>query len=419
MRRLIAIAITAIVASVPGASLGHDVPHADATESGSLSENEALRRDLRTYADAHGVTLSEAERRFAALDDVRPALRDLEATTRYAGGWVQHEPAFRVIVRFAGAQALDSATQAVLDRPSMGRPMTSAEIDMRRIDVRLNAPHTLGALLAGLERILERIGLDYPDTGAWADVRTGAVVLDGPTPIGSDELAALSSLAEVPIRWEYSPELQLGHLRGGHPISAEGEACTTAFSVRDAITSETGIMTAGHCSFPQLTNGEKGTYREDADTTHSVTLRGRRWDANQDFQWFSSAFAEEPIFWSGVGYRNVTGTQPRLEMPGEYVCHYGIQTGYSCGYVDTVHYAVPNNYCNGQACQAVWGKASGGFRCWPGDSGGPFFLGTVAWGVYSGQSSDGPETGECYHIIFMTIGGLNWDGVNTRVLLAP
>lgn len=51
-----------------------------------------------------------------------------------------------------------------------------------------------------------------------------------------------------------------------------------------------------------------------------------------------------------------------------------------------------------------------------GDSGGPYFWGTTAWGTHSGsKTTNGGE--DCVHVVFMSVGALQWDAVNTRILL--
>jgi hypothetical protein len=96
-------------------------------------------------------------------------------------------------------------------------------------------------------------------------------------------------------------------------------------------------------------------------------------------------------------------------------------TGYSCGVVEDIHYTPSSNVCNGQTCQPVWvkvvdsGTPGGAYDidCEDGDSGGPYFWGSIAWGTHTGS----PNIAECTYTIMFSIGGLQWDGVNTRILL--
>jgi hypothetical protein len=41
--------------------------------------------------------------------------------------------------------------------------------------------------------------------------------------------------------------------------------------------------------------------------------------------------------------------------------------------------------------------------CFSGDSGGPFFIGTVALGILSSISSSGADPGECNYAVYMAI----------------
>jgi streptogrisin C len=112
-------------------------------------------------------------------------------------------------------------------------------------------------------------------------------------------------------------------------------------------------------------------------------------------------------------------------MVGEPVCHFGISTGYSCGEAETIHYVPPSGYCPGGPCDAAWVKvidvgATNGvydIDCAGGDSGGPMFWVTAAWGILSGGSIN-EATGECAFVIMFSQGGLTWDGVNTRIKIA-
>ena len=123
------------------------------------------------------------------------------------------------------------------------------------------------------------------------------------------------------------------------------------------------------------------------------------------------------MFWDGSQYVTQTAQKSRSFMVGNTVCHYGTVSGYSCGYAEDIHYRPSNNICNGQVCDAVWLKvrdsAYYNLNCQGGDSGGPFFWGSTAWGTLSGKN--GGDT--CDYAIVFTLDGLTWDGVNTRLYL--
>jgi hypothetical protein len=163
------------------------------------------------------------------------------------------------------------------------------------------------------------------------------------------------------------------------------------------------------------------TYHESPAISYVVDFSGKRWDSNQDFAWYQTSHIEYPKFWDGSQLRTQTGTQPRLQMEDQPVCHYGIgsdalpgENGYSCGIVVDIQFNPGSNYCNNGPCDPVWVRVipgGSGLECELGDSGGPYFWGFIAWGIQSGCDF---ATGES---IFMSVGALQWDGVNTRILL--
>lgn len=91
-------------------------------ESGVLSSEEALRRDVQQYAEEMGVSLDEAMRRFQYMDDIGELNATLNAHEQdtFAGLWVEHQPEFRVIVLFTGRDA-DRSGQSGDGKRSPGR----------------------------------------------------------------------------------------------------------------------------------------------------------------------------------------------------------------------------------------------------------------------------------------------------------
>jgi len=70
-----------------------------------LNADEALLQDAQQYAQDMGVDLDEAVRRLQSQDDIGRLNATLTANERetFAGLWVEHQPDFRVIVRFTRA----------------------------------------------------------------------------------------------------------------------------------------------------------------------------------------------------------------------------------------------------------------------------------------------------------------------------
>jgi hypothetical protein len=69
--------------------------------------SQALIDDATAYAAQYGVSVDEGIRRFVlvrAAGDLESALLAEESAT-FAGLWIQHEPEFRVVVRFTDRTA--------------------------------------------------------------------------------------------------------------------------------------------------------------------------------------------------------------------------------------------------------------------------------------------------------------------------
>ena len=66
---------------------------------------------------------------------------------------------------------------------------------------------------------------------------------------------------------------------------------------------------------------------------------------------------------------------------GDFVCHWGESSGYSCAEVELTDYAPPGDFAAGPATDLGHGRRT---MCIAGDSGGPVFSGSVAFGIAKG-----------------------------------
>ena len=118
-----------------------------------------------------------------------------------------------------------------------------------------------------------------------------------------------------------------------------------------------------------------------------LTLIGAWGERYQDVQIHSAPTELAPLFHGDskdmtrmvLSWRNRASTRV-----GDIVCHRGEKTGYSCAEVAFVDYAPPGDLCAGP-CMATW-VAVKGPNCKSGDSGGPVFLGSVAFGLVKADS---------------------------------
>ena len=112
--------------------------------------------------------------------------------------------------------------------------------------------------------------------------------------------------------------------------------CTTAFVVTNGETN--AITTAAHCP-------DELTYVDRDGTSVTLPMIGSWGAAYRDVQLNGSPNSPEPFFYSNrgagtlrrlVSWRNVASTRA-----GDFVCHYGESSGYSCATVELTDYAPP------------------------------------------------------------------------------
>ncbi len=259
---------------------GVDQPLADAAV---LNAEEALRVDAETYSEQFGVSIDEALNRLALQPIAGEAAQSLETLVpdRLAGAWLEHEPTFKLVVRFVGEDVgLDDAkaTVAASDVP---------------VEYQFGAERTLAELDEGEDALALVVAKTYPAMSMYIDFRAGVVTLRGPTPIDEATLAKLADAAGVPVAAELADEVVTLAGYGGRKIDTGLGGCTTGFSVRDAVSGLTGVLTAGHCA----EGAQSAATYHDADGTFDiVTMSGTRWDSNQDFAWYQTPGNDWPQF---------------------------------------------------------------------------------------------------------------------------
>ena len=97
--------------------------------------------------------------------------------------------------------------------------------------------------------------------------------------------------------------------------------------------------------------------------------------------------------------RDVTGYEVRSNMQGDFVCHFGTSSGFSCGTVVSTTHDPGYDVCGWWlGCDNRWVKVEGStLKSCGGDSGGPWFQDRIAYGVHSGSSgSDCTAAGTDY-----------------------
>lgn len=354
------------------------------------TQTQALTDDAVQYAAQFGVTPDEASRRLRAQQASVAATDAIarEFANRLAGISIQHTPDYRIVVLLTGSDP-------VADRTTEGVPIV----------FRTGAKATHAEALQAMRKHLIDFRTDLPNArGAGYDQRTGEVVLLV-TPADASRLGvdAIRARAEqvggVPVRVVINQlnESNMsvvggGRVEGLNLLTNKRNLCTTAFVVTNGEVN--AISTAAHCP-------DELTYVDRDGSTVTLPMIGSWGAAYQDVQLNGTADSPLPLFYSNrgagtlrrlVSWRNVASTRA-----GDFVCHYGESSGYSCATVELTDYAPPGDLCGGP-CSPTWVTVKGP-NCVPGDSGGPVFSGEIAFGIAKGVNN---SNGQCLFYYYMS-----------------
>jgi streptogrisin C len=356
---------------------------------------EALAQDAGEYARQYDVSLDEAMHRLRAQEESVAATDRLRETykDRLAGISIEHSPEYRIVVLLTGDEPVADEQVIAGDRPvpilfRTGAAATEAQI-----------AEAIAAHQAEIRATFRHAG------GLGADTRTGAlVVMVKAFEIFGRDLPAeerrLAEIAGVPVRilpiGQTDANLSIdggARIVGINPADGQRYACTTGFVVDGA--EGTGVVTAAHCP-------DAVTYYSPDGHATPLSFVGQ-WGARyQDVQVHLSTEALRPIFYADSdksAARAVTGWRNRASTRiGDFVCHRGERSGYSCAEVMLTDYAPPAPLCAGP-CDPVW-VAVAGPSCKSGDSGGPVFSRGIAFGILKGASYN--RSGGCDLYFYMS-----------------
>jgi len=181
-----------------------------------------------------------------------------------------------------------------------------------------------------------------------------------------------------------------GRLEGTNPGDTRRYLCTTGFAVTDG--TRTGIVTAAHCP-------DAMSYRDPTGADVPLDYIGG-WGARfQDVQVHVGPEPQQAVFRASDAARPQLGRRLRARTrAGETVCHRGESSGYSCAEVQLTDFAPPGELCGGP-CDTTWVTVAGP-SCRGGDSGGPVFVGTTAFGIVKGGNY--AADGRCNFYFYMS-----------------
>lgn len=356
---------------------------------------EALAQDAGEYARQNGVSLAEALRRLRAQEASVAATDEIARLYRHrlTGISIEHHPQYRIVVLLTGGEPVAPRTVLAggMHVPIVFR--TGAAATREQV---VAAIRTHGAGIRARLKGAQGMGLD-PRTGELVAMVSAEAARD----LDLEEAArritegtgvpARIRLLEGPVE---NVDIEGGsRIAGADAVSGRRVYCTTGFVVTDG--ARTGIVTAAHCP-------DDPTYFAPGGAEIPLAFGGQWGWSFQDVQLHVSERAQRPIFYSDTAKtiaRPVTGHRSRGgTRAGDAVCHRGESSGYSCALVELVDYAPPGELCGGP-CDPVWVTVAGP-SCRAGDSGGPVFSGTTAFGILKGATSG--RSGHCNFYFYMS-----------------
>lgn len=390
-------------AGAPSAVVGASQPSLPEPWAIPVSAEEALLMDAENYAARFGTSQNEAMRRLQLperlADNMRPAL--LAAGERLAGAWIEHEPEFRLVISLVGHDALPGLPELVA-------------VPMSDIDVVVGARSSLKELRIGQMAINEPL-MQVSDGASYVHVQTNSVVVRSSVELLDEVRDSIERAAGVDVRFEVGPPFVHQHTRGGRSLTGASTGCTTGFTVLTQ-SQIPGVITAAHCP-PEV---DWYIFNGNQSEQYELAVYYEYNDADEDWQYMkqrTETHPVEPMFYNGIQYVTVTNGQPPpdSQMIGQTVCHFGRgsalfgnQGGRSCGEIETA-WLDPGNICGpnrNSDCLPAWIAVvpNGGsypLECWIGDSGGPWFKGSRAYGIHKlGSQGDNDE---CWAAVFMSL----------------
>jgi streptogrisin C len=329
--------------------------------------SQALLQDAASYAKDTGVSLDEAVSRLRLQGEIGRLEETLtKQEPSFAGLWIEHEPQYKLVVRFQDPSAEGRLRGRVAGTPleKVTREVRPAAASLVQLEKRRTAAlqrvRQLGFVVDTDINIKENRVEIYSDKSQ--ALRTALTVARATLP-ERVEMVAVPSLAKPAV------------LRGG---DGDPGYCTGGFTVRGTNSFLLGISTAGHCAPGQSFQGL------------ALPFVAEWFAQSGDVQWHHACgyIDVSNEFNSGLGYRACTGTRIRSQQAiGTYVCKWGNATGRTCGYIQSKTYGP--SYVPVENDTFIRVNGYGATLTAPGDSGGPWFVENLAYGITSGGISDG------------------------------
>ncbi|MEO3924228.1 hypothetical protein ABGB07_10260 [Micromonosporaceae bacterium B7E4] len=350
-----------------------------------LDEAQALAADLATLAWERGWTVAQARARHELAERVRPLHRAMATRLpdTYVGGILPDVPG-------------ESPTFLVKGKaPESVRAMVAASgLPIRIVDGQPYSAQELADRSRAVHGHLKAMG--YTSVTTAAHIRTGQVMATVTAKPGS-ALRATTVAEALPAALRTGLELDVVEgpanirhtsLFGGLATTRPGAGllCTTGFSVSPG--GFVGVTTAAHCNNSEAVhNGAR----------HPLNLFDEHLADFGDVEW--STTSGVPVTDDFVGgsaeIRDVTGVRALADMMiGDQACVFGQSTGLRrCSLIADLDVSITDRRGTSHRQVAVRDNIAQS-----GDSGGPWFVGTVAYGTHVGNARVGDATVSAFSV---------------------
>jgi len=348
----------------------------DANES-----DDALRSMAAQVAAEFGVDIETALARLKHQEAVAPLIAEWRQSysRSFAGAYHADGLAARTTVRWVGQVPAKIISQVTAQAVAIGFD-TSARTSEAN-------------LVTKAQQLFAALGdTDIGDFSTSPDILHGQVVValavdenDASATEIADAIRALETdTVGTRVQWVSEDVLEATTAYGGTEAQFRNTsqlACTLAFGVRRG--SVKGVLSAGHCH-------DSLDYVDPEDGSESALTLEREYEGYYgDYAWYSISESVAAQFYTSSrssGRRYVTSVKPRNQINiGDMYCFYGRRTNRSsCGtvkYTNTCHRGGDIAVCNQVRVRNVYGRK--------GDSGGPWYFGSVAVGIHTGCFGSG------------------------------
>ena len=439
MRKLCSIVYVLAAFALPGTQ------DATAQTADTLDQSEALALDAKIYAANYGVSQEEALRRLLIMLDTGDEIASIEQQegSRLAGVYFDNGSQFGLKVRVVGDNVPPSkrivrkAYKLQIKADKIARraerkalraryKLSDSDVEAAETAIQTDTVAEVSFLPKGRMRKAEReqqvsakiaaLKQRIPSFQmAYDDEQTEETVVYVKADDGTAKREAEAAFG-TPVRIVVIPTgLQQTAVRGGsllRRVSDDNWYCMTAFAAKRTSTGALGVLTAGHCI-----DGTALKY-VDVDGTRINNIAAvsgmAQNNATMDIAFLSNATAVAEFYADTTTTpRGLTATRSRAStttkagtVKGSFVCHLGQTSSsastliQSCGEVTSTSgagalggstFVVVSNTQSGAGTALTSGQ--GTLRCSRGDSGGPVFAGTIAFGIQSACAwNDAAET---------------------------